>query len=313
MWVLFSVLVVVVMVIDLGVVNRHSHVIRPREALIWVVVWISLALVFNVIVGFMSGVDRAIEFFTGYVVEYALSVDNLFVFVIIFSYFGVPAKLQHRVLFWGIVGAVVMRLTFIFVAFEIIQHFAWVEYILGALLAFLGLKLLLQKEVEVHPERNPVLRVARRLFRCSNQYDEDRFFTRVDGRKAVTPLFLVLLVVEATDVVFAIDSVPAIIGVTSDRFVAFSSNIFAILGLRSLYFVLSGMMMRFHYLQVGLSLVLMFIGAKLIAKHFLEEHISKKTATIASLVVVCLLVGGSVLLSILLPPKRAAKPADDEA
>jgi tellurite resistance protein TerC len=303
-WGGFVALVVIVMALDLGVFHRKAHQVKAREALVWVAVWVVLAVIFNVVLGVLYGWRPAIEFAGAYLIEYALSVDNIFVFVLIFAFFSVPPSYQHRVLFWGIVGAAVMRLAFILIGAELLDRFEWLIYPFGAFLLFTGGKLLFQ-EVEVHPEKNLVLRLARRFLRVVREFHGQKFFVRVDGRLYATPLFLVLLVVEATDVLFAVDSVPAIIpGTTRDPFIAFSSNVFAILGLRSLYFVLAGMMGRFHYLKVGLSLVLIFIGAKMCLHQVFKPHPA------ISFSVVLLLLAGSVGLSLYVPPKVQPLPEE---
>jgi tellurite resistance protein TerC len=307
-WFLFGALVIGAMAIDLGVFHRHAHRVATREALAWVTVWISLALAFNVFIWARSGSEKALEFLVCYVVEYSLSVDNIFVFVMIFAYFLVPPEYQHRVLFWGIIGAIVMRMIFIFAGIALLGHFEWLIYFFGGILVLTGVKFLREKEPEVHPERNPLLRLVRRFVRVTPEFHGQRFFTRVDGRLYATPLFLVLVVVEATDVVFAVDSVPAILGLTKDPLIAYTSNIFAILGLRAMYFVLAGIMDKFRYLKKGLSLVLLFIGAKMLAHDLV--HVSPAL----SLLVVLGLLGGSVLLSLLLPspsaPDSAPKPPE---
>jgi tellurite resistance protein TerC len=345
LWVVFAVLIVVVMALDLGVFHRTAHRVSTKEAGAWVTVWVSLALIFNIILVPWKGGTQAVDFFTAYVLELSMSVDNIFVFVVIFSYFGVRPEHQHRVLFWGILGAVVMRLLFIFLGIELVRRFDWVLYIFGAFLLYTGWKLL-RHEPEVHPDKNIVLRIARRCLPVTDQYHGDRFFTRVDAplragvpgngpgsasaiepppgaghptdpapagallprtRVVATPLFLVLLVVEATDVVFAVDSVPAVLGITDDRFIAYTSNIFAILGLRSMFFLLAGSLDKFHYLRYGLSLVLIFIGVKMLLHHPLEElHLEKWITTIASLAVILTLLGSSIVASLLYPPRKLA-------
>ncbi|MBI4602950.1 MAG: TerC family protein [Planctomycetes bacterium] len=312
-WVAFAALVAAVMFIDLGVFHRAAHKVRTREAMAWVSVWVTLALLFNLGVWRWKGGLAAIEFLTGYLVELGLSVDNIFVFIVVFSYFSVRPEHQHRVLFWGILGAVVMRMLFIFVGITFLQLFGWVIYIFGLFLVYTGVKLF-GHDPEVHPEKNWVLRLARRLLPVTDGYRGDKFFAREGSppRVFVTPLFLVLLVVEATDVVFAVDSVPAILGVTQDRFIAYTSNIFAILGLRAMYFVLVGILDKFHYLKYGLSLVLVFIGAKMLLHSWVDRWFEDKIhAALFSLAVVVGLLGGSIVLSLLVPPKR--RPLEPEA
>lgn len=315
LWAAFAGLVITVLILDLGVFHRKSHKVRTREAAVWVCVWVSLAFVFGVGVFLVLGTQSGLEFLTGYIVEFSLSVDNIFVFVLIFSFFGVKPEYQHRVLFWGILGAVVMRLLFIFAAVELIEKFEVVIYIFGAFLLYTGFRFL-RHEPEVHPEKNIVLRVAKRFLPVTHEYHGQKFFARetipgstARGRLMATPLLLVLLVVEATDVIFAVDSVPAILGITRDRFIAYTSNIFAILGLRSLYFLLASILEKFHLLRYGLSLVLMFIGAKMLL------HSWVPISAEVSLVVVIATLGGSVVLSLLTPPKAPppAPPGKDEA
>lgn len=297
LWTVFVVLLVVVLALDLGVFHRREHVIGTREAAIWTGVWISLSLAFNLWIYLEFGTRPGLEFLTGYLIEYALSVDNIFVFIVVMSYFAVPKQFQHRVLFWGILGALLMRGLFIGLGAALISRFEWVLYLFGAFLVITGGRILAHKEAEVHPERNPVVNLLRRLMPITRDYHGKHFFQREDGRLKATPLLVVLLVVETTDVVFAVDSIPAIFGVTRDPFLVFTSNIFAILGLRALYFLLAGMMDRFHYLNVGLGLVLVFIGLKMLVADFVHVSIQ------LSLGVVVLVLGGSVLASLLLPKR----------
>lgn len=312
MWVGFTAFVLAMLALDLGVFHRKAHEVSVREALIWSAVWISLALAFNALVYVWFGRERALEFLAGYVIEKALSVDNLFVFLVIFSYFAVPAKLQHRVLFWGIVGAIIMRVIFILMGAALLQRFHFVMYLFGAFLVFTGIKLLAHRGADVHPERNPVLRLMRRVMPSVSDYRGAKFFVREHGRRYATPLFLVLVVIEATDVVFAVDSIPAVFAVTRDPFIVFTSNIFAVLGLRALYFALSGMMQKFHYLKVGLGLVLTFVGLKMLIADVYKLPIA------LSLGVIALLLAGSIVASLLRPgpaaplPGPAAPPEPDD-
>ena len=291
--------------LDLGVFHRKAHVIHTREALGWSAFWIVLALLFNLGVGWWFGAERGLEFLTGYLIEKALSVDNIFVFLVIFSYFSVPATYQHRVLFWGILGAIVFRVIFILAGAVLLQAFHWVIYIFGGLLVVTGVKILRSREEHVHPERNPVLRLMRRYVPIAPDYHGQRFLVRVGGRLMATPLLLVLGVVEATDIVFAIDSIPAIFAVTDDPFIVFTSNIFAILGLRALFFLLAGVMNRFHYLKVGLGLVLAFVGTKMLLSDIYEIPIG------LSLGVVAALIGGSVIASLLSPAGSKPLPVHE--
>ncbi len=257
------------LVLDLGVFHRRAHTVKFREALAWSVMWIALAALFAVVIFFWHGRTPALEFVTGYVIELSLSVDNLFVFLLIFRFFQVPPAHQHKVLFWGILGALVMRAVFIAAGVGLIQRFHWVIYLFGAFLVYSGIKLFFQEEAEIHPEKNPVLRLFRRWVPVTTDYEGNKFFVRRAGLYA-TPLFVVLLVVETTDLLFAVDSIPAILAITRDAFIVYTSNVFAILGLRSLYFALAGMMEMFRYLHYGLSLVLVFVGAKMLLSHYFE-------------------------------------------
>ena len=268
-WILFNVFVVAMLVLDLGVFHRQSHTVKYREALIWSAVWIALAIIFTVVIYFWHGRTPFLEFITGYVIELSLSVDNLFVFLLIFRYFQVPPVHQHKVLFWGILGALIMRAIFIAAGVGLIQRFHWIVYVFGAFLLYSGFKLLRQGEAEIHPEKNPVLRLFRRWVPVTKDYEGDKFFVRRTGLLA-TPLLVVLVVVETTDLLFAVDSIPAILAITRDAFIVYTSNVFAILGLRSMYFALAGMMEMFRYLHYGLSVVLMFVGAKMMLSHYYE-------------------------------------------
>jgi len=257
------------LLLDLGVFHRRSHTVKIREAMIWSTVWIALAATFTVVVYFWHGRAPSLEFITGYVIELSLSVDNLFVFLLIFRYFKVSPAHQHKVLFWGIVGALVMRAVFIIVGVGLIRRFHWIIYVFGALLVYSGIKLFRQQDMEVHPEKNPVLRAFRRWVPVTEDYHGDKFFIRRPGLYA-TPMFVVLLVVETTDVLFAVDSIPAVLAITRDAFIVYTSNVFAIMGLRSMYFALAGLMDMFRYLHYGLALVLMFVGAKMLVSHFYQ-------------------------------------------
>jgi tellurite resistance protein TerC len=263
-WAGFTALVLGLLALDLFVFNRREHEVRVREALGWSAFWIALAFAFNGWIWWEYGGRPALEFLTGYLLEKALSVDNLFVFLVVFSYFKVPAAYQHRVLFWGILGALVMRALFIWLGAVLLAQFTWVTYVFGALLVITGAKLLFAGDVEVEPDRNIVLRLFRRVVPATTQFHGSHFWVVEGGRRLATPLLLVLVVVETTDVVFAVDSIPAIFGITTDPFIVYTSNIFAILGLRALYFALSASMQRFQYLQVGLALVLGFVGVKML-------------------------------------------------
>lgn len=305
LWAGFTLFVIAMLALDLGVFHRKAHAIAPREALGWSVFWIVLSLLFNVGVVRWFGAERGLEFLTGYLIEKALSVDNLFVFLVIFAYFSVPAAYQHRVLFWGILGAIISRVVFILAGAALLQAFHWVIYVFGALLIVTGVRVLRSGAAHVHPERNPVFRLVRRYVPLVPHYHGQKFFVRLDGRIFATPLVLVLVVIEATDIVFAIDSIPAIFAVTRDPFIVFTSNIFAILGLRALFFLLAGVMDRFHHLKVGLGLVLAFVGAKMLASDIYKIPIG------VSLTVVATLIGGSIVASLLWPPGVAPLPVHE--
>ena len=264
LWIGFSLFIVFMLSLDLGLLNRKAHSIRYREAWIWTGVWVTLAMLFAYIVFRYQGSQRGLEFLTGYIIELSLSVDNLFVFILIFSFFKVPSKYQHRVLFWGVLGALVMRLTMIFVGAALLNRFSWIIYIFGAFLIYTGLKMFKEEETEIHPEDNPVVKLVTRFLPITDYYEEKHFFTKVNGKRAGTLLLLVLVVVEVTDLIFAVDSIPAIFAITRNTFIVYTSNVFAILGLRSMYFLLAGVIEKFHYLRTGLAIVLTFIGVKML-------------------------------------------------
>jgi tellurite resistance protein TerC len=307
LWIGFTLFVLMMLALDLGVFHRKAHSVGHREALGWVVFWISLAIVFNVWIFLEFGRQRGLEFLAGYIIEYSLSIDNIFVFVVVFRYFAVPAIAQHRALFWGILGALVMRATFILLGAVLIQRFHWIIYIFGAFLIFTGIKMLKGGDVEVHPERNPVVRLFQRFVPVASFYSEARFFLRQQGRVVATPLLLVLVVVEATDVVFAVDSIPAIFAITRDPFIVYTSNIFAILGLRALYFLLAAAMGKFHYLKVGLGVVLSFVGLKMLVSEYYHIPIG------LSLAVVGVVLGASIVASLLWPPAVPSSKVLEEA
>lgn len=263
LWIGFNVFVLAMLALDLGVFHRKAHVVSFREASIWSAVWIALALLFNVGVWQFMGPQKGVEFLTGYLIEKSLSIDNIFVIALVFSYFSVPAQYQHRVLFWGILGALAMRAGFIAAGAALIAKFHWIIYVFGGFLVVTGIKMALASDKGLEPERNPVVRLVRRLMPVTDRYHGERFFVREGGVLAATPLFLVLVLVEATDLVFAVDSIPAIFAITTDPFIVYTSNVFAILGLRSLYFMLGGVMEKFEYLKLGLAAVLVFVGVKM--------------------------------------------------
>ena len=274
LWIGFNLFVLAMLALDLGVFHRKSHAVSGREALIWSLVWISLSLVFNTIIYFFwdkmmpgssyTNSDAALAFFTGYLIEKSLSVDNIFVFILIFSYFAVPAAYQHRVLFWGILGALVMRGALIVVGAALLKEFQWIIYIFGVFLIFTGIRMARHQDEEIHPDQNPVVKFFRKFMPVTENFEKDKFFVRRAGKILATPLFLILLIVESTDLVFAVDSIPAIFAVTQEAFIVYTSNVFAILGLRALYFQLANVMDKFQYLKLGLSAVLTFIGTKMV-------------------------------------------------
>lgn len=303
LWVGFNVFILAMLALDLGVFHRKAHVVSLKESLTWTMVWVFLALVFNAGVWKFYGSQKALEFFTGYLIEKSLSVDNVFVFALLFSYFAVPRVYQHKVLFWGILGALVMRALMIGLGAALISRFSWVIYIFGAFLVLTGIKMILKREEEIHPERNPVVRWFKKLVPVTADYREDRFFVVEKGIRHATPLFVVLLLVEFTDLIFAVDSIPAIFAVTTDPFIVYTSNVFAILGLRSLYFALSGVMNKFHYLKIGLGVVLAFVGVKM-----LLAHSPYKIDTLVSLGVVTLILAASIVASLLWPRRTEHVP-----
>lgn len=302
-WVTFGVLVLGLLAIDLGAGRRRVEALPLREALAWSALWVLVAILFGLGIYDRTGPARALEYFTGYVVELSLSADNVFVFLLLFTYFRVPAQHQHRVLFWGILGALVMRGAFIAAGVALIERFRFVVYLFGLLLVVSGIKMALGRELEVHPERNPVLRLARRFLPIAPGFRGGRFFTRDAGRTLATPLFVVLLMVETSDLLFAVDSIPAVLAITRDPFVVYTSNIFAILGLRSLYFALAGFLELFHYLSVGLSAILILVGAKML----LSEVVTVPTHL--SLAVIAAILAASIIASILRPKPKPGPPA----
>ena len=299
LWVGFNVFVLAMLALDLGVFHRKSHAVSGREALIWSAVWISLSLIFNVLIYFFwdrmmpdslyTNREAALAFFTGYLIEKSLSVDNIFVFILIFSFFAVPAAYQHRVLFWGILGALVMRGTLIAVGAALLKEFHWIIYVFGAFLIFTGIRMALHRDEELHPEKNPVVKFFTRFMPVTKTFEGDKFFVRHAGQLMATPLFLILLIVESTDLVFAVDSIPAIFAVTQEPFIVYTSNVFAILGLRALYFLLANVMDKFQYLKIGLSAVLTFIGVKMVIVDFYHIPIGVSLAVVAGILTVSIL------------------------
>ena len=301
-WILFNAFVLLMLALDLGVFHRKSHEVSLREALTWTGVWIFLALVFNGILYYWKGQQQALEFFTGYLVEKALSVDNIFVFIMIFTYFQVPSKYQHKVLFWGIIGALIMRIIFIFAGAALIQKFHFTIYVFGALLIYTGYKMFFHNNTKIEPDKNPVIRFFKRFMPVTPGMQGDKFFVKIDGKRVATPLFLVLILIETTDLIFAVDSIPAILAITQDQFIVYTSNVFAILGLRSLYFALAGVVNRFWLLSYGLAVVLVFVGIKMLLVDVYKIPIELSLAFIASIITL------SVILSFnIKPPKKISE------
>ena len=296
LWIGFSLFILFMLSLDLGLFNRKAHAIKYREAMTWSAIWIALAMVFGGIVFWYQGADLGLKFLTGYVIELSLSVDNLFVFLLIFSFFKVPAMVQHRVLYGGVIGALVMRLTMIFIGGALINRFHWILYLFGAFLVYTGVKMFRQEDSDIQPDQNPVVRLVTRYIPITRHYEGKHFFTRVDGKLMGTLLLLVLVIVEVTDLVFAVDSIPAIFAITTDTFIVYTSNVFAILGLRSMYFLLAGVVEKFQYLRMGLAIVLTFIGAKMLIEGF---HVVIPVRI--SLVIVAGVLLASVAASILWP------------
>ncbi|MBA4144176.1 MAG: hypothetical protein C0523_00315 [Cytophaga sp.] len=263
LWIAFNLFVLGMLVLDLGVFHRKAHAVTVKEALIWTGVWISLAMGFNVFIYYYFGSEKAYEFLTGYVIEKSLSVDNIFVFIMVFSYFSVSSSAQHKVLFWGIAGALVMRIVFILVGIELIHRFHWLIYVFGAFLVYTGIKFLTQKEEVIRMENNPVVKLMRKIFRVTPDFVGESFFTRIDNQIWITPLFIVVIIIEASDLIFAVDSIPAVLAISDDPFIVYTSNVFAILGLRSLYFALAGIEKYFRNLKYGLAVILIFVGTKM--------------------------------------------------
>ena len=298
LWIGFNAFVLLMLALDLGVFHRKAHVVTFKESIAWTVAWVTLALVFNLGVAHYMGNEKGLEFFTGYVIEKSLSVDNVFVSALLFSYFAVPPILQHKVLFWGILGALAMRAVMIFLGAALIAKFAWIIYVFGAFLILTGIKMIVKREEEIHPERNPLVRWFKKIMPVTDDYRGDRFFVRENGVRMATPLFVVLLLVEFSDLIFAVDSIPAIFAVTKDPFIVYTSNVFAILGLRSLYFALAGVLDKFHYLKIGLGVVLGFVGVKM-----LLAHSPWKIDTHVSLGVIVVVLAASVVASLVWPKK----------
>ena len=298
-WIFFILFILLMLAIDLGVFHRKAHSVSFKESLLWTMVWVGLAMIFNVLVYFWKGPNSALEFLTGYLIELSLSVDNLFVFILIFGYFQVAPQYQHRILFWGIIGALILRVIFIFAGAALLAKFHWMIYLFGGILIVSGYKMFFQKDKKIEPEKNPVLRLFKKLFPVTHQTEGSKFFIKQNNKWFATPLFLVLLIVETTDVVFAVDSVPAILAITTDTFIVFTSNAFAILGLRSLYFALAGIINVFRYLHFGLAAILIFIGLKMVL-----ADVYKLPIEVALISVVGILIT-SIVASLVIKPVKA--------
>ncbi len=305
LWVGFNLFVVAMLAIDLGLFHRKDHAVTPKEAGLWTGVWVTISLLFCAGIWYFSGREPALQWLTAYVVEYSLSVDNLFVFLMVFGYFRVAPEHQHRVLFWGIVGAFIMRAVLIIAGTALVKEFHWLIYLFGAFLVFTAVKMLLAKEEAVDPEQKGIVKFARRVLPVSRMGEGSRFFVHEDGRLKVTPLFLVLLVVEATDLLFALDSIPAVLGISQDPFIVYTSNVCAILGLRSLFFVVSSLMDKFHFLKIGLAAILGFVGVKMLITYFnIHVPIAISLGTIAGIL------AASIIASLIWP--KAPEPGHDQ-
>jgi tellurite resistance protein TerC len=296
-WILFNAFVLLMLALDLGVFHRKTHEVSVKEALTWTLVWVFLAMVFNAIVFFWKGQQQALEFFTGYLVEKALSVDNIFVFIMIFTYFQIPTKYQHKILFWGILGALVLRVIFIFAGVALIEKFHYTIYFLGALLIYTGYKMFFHNDATIDPEKNPAIRFFRKFMPVTPQLHGSKFFVRIEKKNYATPLFLVLILIETSDLIFAVDSIPAILAITQDQFIVFTSNVFAIMGLRSLYFALAGVIHRFWLLSYGLAVVLIFVGVKMLLVDVYKIPIEW------SLVFIAFVITASIIISLKIPEK----------
>jgi tellurite resistance protein TerC len=298
LWIGFNLFVLFMLILDLGVFHRKTHEVKIKEALAWTSIWLLLAMTFNAAILYFFGKEKALEFLSGYIIEKSLSIDNIFVFSIIFSYFAVPLQFQHKVLFWGIFGALLMRVIFIFAGLELILRFHWIFYLFGIFLIYTGIKMLLHSDKELQPDKNMFLKFFQRYFPVSDQFQEDRFFIKQDGKRIVTRLFLVLLLIEVADLIFAVDSIPAVLAISNDPFIVYTSNVFAILGLRSLYFAVAGMNAYFRYLKFGLSAILLFVGIKMC---LVDVY---KIPVVASLVIILFILAVSIVVSKLVPENK---------
>lgn len=307
MWTGFIALVIIMLIVDLGVFHRQAHEVKLKEALSWSAIWIALSLIFNGVIWYYMGEVKALEFLTGYLIEKSLSVDNLFVFIMLFGYFKVDPKYQHKVLFWGIIGALVMRAIFIFAGVALLEKFHWLIYIFGAFLIYSGIAMLKPHKEDVQPDKNPLVRLFTRFFPVTPKMHEGKFFVRINAKLFATPLFIVLLIVEFTDLIFAVDSIPAILAISNDTFIIFTSNVFAILGLRALYFALAGITEYFYYLKYGLAAILAFVGTKMIMSGF-----GLKIDIVYSLLIIFMLLAFSILASVVFPVKKEIPGSNPE-
>lgn len=301
-WIFFTVFILAMLAIDLGVFNRKTHVITMKEAMLWTAFWVGLALAFGAGVYFFYGHGKAMEFFAGYLIEYSLSIDNLFVFMLIFRFFNVPQAYEHKALFWGILMALVTRAVFIFAGVALITTFDWVMYIFGAFLVFTGVKMALNKQTEVHPEKNVAIKLLRFFIPVTRRFSGAKFFVVRRGVRYATPMLAVLLALETTDILFAIDSIPAVLAISKDPFIVYTSNVFAILGLRSLFFAISGLMKLFHLLHYGLAAILTFVGVKMLIEDFYHVPVGVSLLVIASMLAV------SIVSSVIWPEKEGDVP-----
>ncbi len=297
-WIFFAIFIIAMLALDLGIINRKAHVIKMKEALLWTSFWVTLAVLFGGGVYYFYDHIKAMEFFTAYLIEYSLSIDNLFVFMLIFRYFGVPHAYEHKALFWGILLALITRAVFIFVGVALINLFGWVMYIFGAFLIYTGIKMALNKQTEVHPDKNIALKLLRKMMPVSQEFSGAKFFIVKRGIRYATPMLAVLLALETTDILFAVDSIPAVLAISKDPFIVYTSNVFAILGLRSLFFAISGLMKLFHLLHYGLAAILSFVGIKMLIEDFFHVPVT------ASLLVIASILAASILSSIIWPDKE---------
>ncbi|HYF68230.1 MAG TPA: TerC family protein [Ohtaekwangia sp.] len=289
LWIGFNLFVLLMLALDLGVFHRKSNEVTVRSALTWTGIWITIAMVFNIFVYYYFDKEKAVEFFTGYLIEKSLSIDNIFVMIMIFSYFNVPKAYQHKVLFWGILGALVMRVIFIFAGVELIHRFHWLIYVFGGFLIFTGIRMLTSNGVQIDPDKNPIVKLVRKVIPVTPDFHENQFFTRINGKLWATPLFLVVMLIEGTDLIFAVDSIPAILAISDDPFIVYTSNVFAILGLRSLYFALAGIEGYFQYLKYGLAAILVFVGAKMALVDFFVIPVEFSLIIIAFLLILSMI------------------------